>query len=416
MRYFKIAFGVLTTAVVASGAIWLARYSPWTKKETPAKELTVVRKQKIYNEMEDLRAGREPRESAGIASDPTIDPRPKIAEEPPFPKLAIEERVYQFGKMEVDEEKKHSFRIQNKGKGPLQIGRGPTTCTCTISKLQNGTIAPGGFADVELRWKPTKGDPKFHKTALVWTSDPEFREVAFEIAGEVVPKIEVVPPALNAGEVTEEHGAAATGLIGSQLDKNLKIVAVEPADANLTVSYKPLAKSELDRRQWTAGYEVTATVGQGIPWGHYRSLARIRTANTIINLEVTAVRTGTIRFLQPVPIVGSPALWSASKSMLNLGIFRHEQGRKIAIPALVSSMKGELRLASVESNVDFLKIQVEPDPGIQTGNRQGIRFVLEVPPGSPPVAFPSWAPAHVKVRTNHPTLSEINFDVALISQ
>jgi Protein of unknown function (DUF1573) len=416
MRYFKIGIGVLATIVVVSAGIWIARYAPWVKKESLANQSAVVRKLRQYNEMQDLRAGREPTDSVGIASDPTIDPRPKIAENPPFPKLVIADRVYKFGKMEVGDEKTHTFRIQNKGDGSLVIGRGPTTCQCTISKLSGGTIEPGGFADVELRWKPHAVEQKFHKTALIWTSDPNFREVILEIDGQVLPKIALEPTELHAGEVTEEHSATAVGMIGSPLDANFKIVSAESADPNLSISYKAVTKAELDRRKWSAGYELTAIVGQGIPWGRYRSAARIHTSQSAIIVNVTATRTGTIRFLQPVPIVGTAATWSANKALLNLGVFPHEQGRKVAIPALVSSMKENLRLTSVESTVDFLKVSLESDPEIHGENRQGCRFVVEVPPGSPPISCPSWAPAHVKVKTNHPTLSEIEFDVALISK
>jgi Protein of unknown function (DUF1573) len=417
MRYFGIVVGVLTTTVVVSAGIWSYRYAPWVQKEKSGRESTIVQKQRKHNELEDLRAGREPRDSVGIASDPTIDPRPRIAENPPFPKLVIEDRVYKFGKMEVGNESTHAFRIQNKGDGSLVIGRGPTTCQCTISKVSGGMIAPGGTADVELHWKPAKPEREFHKSALIWTNDPNFREVVFEIDGEVLPKIIVEPSELHAGEVTEEHSATAVGLVGSPLDPKFKIVSVEPADPNLSISYKPVTKAELDRRKWSAGYELTATVGQGIPWGRYRSSASIRTSQSVINVDVTATRTGTIRFLQPVSIVGhQAATWSANKTLLNLGIFPHDQGRKVAIPALVSSMKENLRVASIESNLDFLKILIEPDPEIRGENRQGCRFVIEVPPGSPPISCPSWAPAHVKIKTNHPTLSEIEFDVALISK
>jgi hypothetical protein len=415
MRYLKIGIGVVTTIAVVSAGIWIARYSPWGQKERNANQSAVVRKLRQFNEMQDLRAGREPSDSVGIATDPTIDPRPKIAENPPFPKLVIEERVYKFGKMEVGGEKTHKFRIHNKGDGPLVIGRGPTTCQCTISKLSNGTIEPGGFADVELSWKPHGVEQKFHKTSLIWTSDPGFREVVLEIDGQVVPKIVVEPTELHAGEVTEEHSAKAVGMVGSPLNANLKIVGVDSADPNLSISCKPATKAELDRRKWSAGYELTATVGQGIPWGRYRSAARVRTSDSAVIVNVMATRTGTIRFLQPVSIVGN-ATWSANNALLNLGIFPHQEGRKIAIPALVSSMKDNLRLGSVESSVDFLKVLLEPDPEMRDGNRQGCRFVVEVPPGSPPISCPSWAPAHIKVKTNHPTLSEIEFDVALISK
>jgi hypothetical protein len=160
---------------------------------------------------------------------------------------------------------------------------------------------------------------------------------------------------------------------------------------------------------------LTAAVGKEIPWGRYRTHARIHTTlepERPIDVDVAAVRTGALSFLPPV----GGGSWSSARALLNLGDFRHEQGRKIALPALVSAMPGPFRLESVESSVSFLKISVEPDPQISTAGRQGIRFVIEVPPNSPPLTCTASAPVHVTLKTNHPTLSQIGFEVAFVSR
>ncbi|HEV3304379.1 MAG TPA: DUF1573 domain-containing protein [Planctomycetaceae bacterium] len=413
---FTIVLGSLVGVAVLSGAIWLGRYAPWVQKPKPT-DSVISRRTRTLQEMEDLRAGREPRDSVGIASDPTIDRRPPIAEKPPFPKAAIEERVYRFGTMEVYEERKHKFRIENRGQGPLFIARGPTQCKCTISSLSKGEIPPGGFAEVELRWKPLEFG-SFVKTAMIWTNDPQTPEFDFTIVGQVLQKVEVLPLSWNAGEITEDHDGTAVAKIGSPLDANLKIATVETANPNLKITYKPLGKPELTRAGWSAGYEFTATVGKGIPWGRFRSKARIRTTSDPdhpIDVDVAAVRSGDIRFLPPVAIVGG-GTWSSTKTLLNLGVFQHEQGSKIALPALVAAMKGNFQVLGVESAVSFLKISVEPDPKIGSSERQGVRIVVEVPPGSPPLTRPVWAPVRVTLKTNHPTLSEIGFDLAFVSR
>jgi len=72
-------------------------------------------------------------------------------------------------------------------------------------------------------------------------------------------------------------------------------------------------------------------------------------------------------------------------------------------------------LLDVDSNVTFLKVSLEPDPAIAKGGQQGVRFIVEVPPGSPPLARPAFDPVRVNIRTNHPQLLEIAFDVAFVS-
>jgi hypothetical protein len=413
-KKIKIVLGVVAATACLSGAIWAGRYGSWAPKQHNARELAIVRRQRLYTEFDDLRRGKEPRASAGIAANPEIDSRPPLADEPPFPKLAITERVYRFGSMEVGEEKTHTFRVENRGEGPLLIARGPTQCTCTFSRLEKGSIAPGDFAEVKVTWKPTEFNDAFSKTALVYTNDPEAPQIDFAVVGRVVQKAELVPIAWNMGEITEESLTVPVGKIGSELNGNLKITSVEVGDPNVKVAYKPIPKSELTRG-WLAGYEFTATAGKGIPWGRFRANVRIRTTadpDRPIDLTLDAVRTGDMRFLPPL----GAGRWSLNKTLLNLGIFAHEQGRKVALPAVVPAMKGSFRLEKVESDVNFLKISVEPDPTISADNRQGVRFVVEVPPGSSPLSRPTMAPVRVTLRTNHPALSQIGFDVAFVSK
>jgi hypothetical protein len=417
MKAVGILLGVVTATGVLSGAIWLERYAPWISKDHST-ESVLVRRMRTLNEMEDLRAGRTPKDSVGIANDPTIDKRPPVAETAPFPKASIVERVYRFDKMEVNEEKTHTFRIENKGESPLLIARGPTQCKCTISKISQGSIPPGGSADVELRWTPREPASKFSKAALIWTSDPKLPEINFAVVGRVYAPFEAAPQALNAGEVTPEQVGTAVGAVGSPLNANFKILSVEPSDPYLKVTYRAMTDGELAHADWSSGYQLTATVDRGIPWGRYRSQVRVRTSldpDRPITIEVTALRSGEIRFLQALPIVGS-GYWFADRTLLNLGTFSHQRGSKVALPALITSMNGEFQVLGVESEVNFLKVSVERGAQPPSGERQELRFVVEVPPGSPPLARPHQTPVHITIRTNHPSLGEVGFDVAFVSQ
>jgi hypothetical protein len=418
MRTFKIGLGVVAALVCLSGSIWVGRYAPWVPKQQSERELAITRRERQYEEFADLRAGRTPRKSVGVATGKDIDPRPPLADGPLFPKVAIQERVYRFGTMEVGEEKTHKFRIENRGQAPLLIGRGPTQCKCTISRLVKGSIEPGDFAEAVVTWKPIEDEQAFSKTAMIYTNDPDSPEIDFAVVGRVVPKVELKPLAWNAGEITEDHEGTAVGKVGSPLDAKFKIATIEATDPNLKVTYKPLPKEELVHANWSAGYELTASVGKGIPWGRFRSKVRIRPSvdpDHPIDVDVTAFRSGEIRFLPPVPLVGT-GTWSASKTLLNLGIFGRERGSKVALPALVASMKGGFQLKGVESDVNFLKVSLEPDPQIEADGRQGFRFLVEVPPGSPPLTRPTSSPVHVTLKTNHPALSEIGFDIAFVSR
>jgi hypothetical protein len=419
MRPLTVAFGIVILIAGVSTSIWSARYAPWVPQQRVA-ENPVVRRLREVKEGADRRAGLLSKTSADAArnSDPTVDPRPPIADKAPFPKAVIGGNDYVFGRMAINEEKKHKFRIENKGLAPLLLAKGPTECKCTISSLSDHAVAPGGFADIEITWKPREADSAFEKMAIIWTNDPKLSEIHFSVSGKVAPPLEVSPRAWNAGNVTEDQDGKAVGTIASELGGKFKIVSVVPADPNVAVHYEPMSERDLTRAKLNAGYEFTVSVGKGVRLGRFRSRIKVLTSlpgTDPVEIELTAVRSGPIRFLPAVPIVGF-GYWDSEKLLLNMGRFRHENGSKTALPALVYAMKDKFQLLGIKSSDSFVKVSLEPNPAISNGAQQGVRFVFEVPPGSPPVNYMTRKPVHVTVNTNHPQLKDLDFDLQFVSR
>src|SRR5579859_1602904 len=61
------------------------------------------------------------------------DSAPPVATSGPQPKAVIDQTEFDFGRMEVGEERQHEFTISNEGQAPLVLKKGKTTCQCTIS-------------------------------------------------------------------------------------------------------------------------------------------------------------------------------------------------------------------------------------------------------------------------------------------
>jgi hypothetical protein len=414
MRLRVIGLGSVVAFAAIATSVWSARYAPWADGRRAAPE-PLVAQLEARKEGAARWAGVTPDPGASGAQnpDPSVDARPPLADDAPLPRAVVGERGYEFGSMGIGERKSHTFRIDNQGEGPLLIGRGPTECKCTISKLTNREVPPGRSAEVEIAWTPREPESRFEKSAIIWTNDPRLPEIRFRVAGKVAPPLTVAPLAWHAGSVAEDHDGKATGIVAADLHADFKIASVEHADPNVTVSYKPMSASALKRAGKVAGYEFTATVGKGIPIGNFRSWVRIVTTlepKTPIDIELTAVRQGPIRFL-----TAGNARWSSEKSLLNLGRFRHEDGIKTELSAYVYDMRGKFQLLGAKSTDSFVKVSLEPSPESATGEQQGIRFVFEVPPGSPPVNYFTQKPVHVTVQTNHPSLKTIDFDLQFVS-
>ena len=418
MRFFKVAFGTIVAIVVLSTGIWSVRFAPWVDRERAAPNPVVSRLQ----EMEAGAARRagvpsEATERGARNPDPAVEARPQVAKQGPFPQAVTSERDYQFGHMGINETRQHHFRIENKGEAPLVIVKGPTECKCTISSLTTHEVPPGASAEVEVSWTPPEADATFEKSAIVWTNDPQLSEIRFRISGKVGRPLAVSPTNWNAGTVAENDGGKVVGILVSDIDAGFKILSVEPSDRNVRLSYKPMSASALHRIRMLAGYEFTVSLDKRIPIGTFRGRVKILTTlepTTPLEVELTAVRPGPIRFLPAVPLVGY-ARWNAEKTVLNLGRFRHEVGCKTALPAFVYDMPGKFQMLGAKSSDDFVKVSLEPNPASGQGQQQGIRFVFEVPPGSPPVNYFTQKPVHITVQTNHPALKNIDFDLQFVS-
>jgi Protein of unknown function (DUF1573) len=421
MKLFRTLFGSAAAAACLLASIWWARHA--TGVERPAAPLDPVAARYRSMKAAAQRYSGQPLEGAdGGASrtvDPSVDPRPALAAEAPFPKALAHERVYEFGRMLIGEQKVHHFRIENQGAGPLVIAKGPTECKCTISNLPTRSVPPGGSVDVEVAWAPRESDPTFEKSAIIWTNDPELPEIRFRVSGKVAQALVVLPKAWHAGLVAEDQEGKAVGSVVSDLEAGFKILSVESPDPNVKVTYKPMSASALDRLAMLGGYEFTVHVGNGIPLGTFRRRLKILTSlepKALIEVELTATRPGPIRILS-----AGTAHWSAEKSLLNLGRFRHEDGYRTEVPAYIYHMPGPFRLLGVKSSDGFVKVSVEANPdgdgdkNVKSGERQGVRFVFEVPPGSPPVNYFTQKPVHVTLETNHPVLKTIDFDLQFVS-
>ncbi|HET6323449.1 MAG TPA: DUF1573 domain-containing protein [Planctomycetaceae bacterium] len=407
MRVLGALLGVVLGVGALAGMIWIARYAPWVERVQP-----------------NLPLGARPPAAAQEAPPPTaphsadkndVKVRPPLADKPPFPKAFTGVRVFEFGTMAVNEEQKHTFKIRNKGEGPLDLEVGPSTCKCTVGSLSKKRVEPGESVQVELTWRAKETSQNFAQSATIWTSDPDAPDIQFKVYGKVVEKYVVIPEkAWHAGHVTDVQEGSTTAQVASMLD-SFNITKVESNSPNVKVTYVPLDAITLMSLHGKAGYQFTVKVDRGMPMGQFRVPVRIHTTlegNKTIEIDVTGSRSGPMLFLPPV----GKGLWIAEKSRLNLGRVLHDVGAKVKLPAIIYGIKDKFKVLKTNSDADFLKVSLEPNPEIAQGEQQGVYFVFELPPGSPAVTRVSPNSVHITLETNHPKLKEIAFEVEFICQ
>jgi hypothetical protein len=422
MRAVGAVLGVALGVGALAGTIWVARYSPWVdqsphKSQTIAQE-TVRRAQREAEAQKDAPAKTNPPKAEPTAPKQEEKPapvRPRAADKPPFPKVATAERAFEFGAMGVNEEKKHSFKISNKGEAPLELEVGPCTCKCTLSGLSKKKVPPGESVDVELTWKPIEVASNFAQQCTIWTNDPDSPDVMFKVYGEVAQKYQVVPEkAWHAGHVTDAQDGSATAQIYSSVEK-FGIKSVDSGSPHVKVNFAPMEMIQIMNLKVKAGYEFKIKVDRGIAMGQFRVPVHIHTTlegNRTIQIDVTGSRSGPVLFLPP----WGHAIWNAEKSYLNLGRVNHEKGTKVTLPAIVYGIKEKFQVLKATSDAEFLHVSTEPDPEISAGEQQGVRIIFEIPAGSPPVTRVSPNAVHVTLETNHPRLKKMEFQVEFVGQ
>src|SRR5690606_27089040 len=121
-------------------------------------------------------------------------------------------------------------------------------------------------------------------------------------------------------------------------------------------------------------------------------------------------RSGPILHLPPI----GKGQWFGDRSSLTMGRFSGAEGRKVILPALITQLKEDFQISSLESDVPFLKFAVERNKKIGNDEQRGYNFIFEIPPGSPAVTKIHPASAHIKFKTNHPKMPEMKYTVEFV--
>jgi len=132
MRALGAILGVVLGTGALAGTIWCARYAPWVPKTEGNRALIDPRGSNPH-----VQPLPPPPPKEDDAKKPK---RPPLADKAPLPKVATGPRVYEFGSMALNEEKKHTFSIKNAGQGPLDLEVGPSSCKCTVGTLSKKKV------------------------------------------------------------------------------------------------------------------------------------------------------------------------------------------------------------------------------------------------------------------------------------
>jgi hypothetical protein len=323
------------------------------------------------------------------------------------PKAVVDAAEFDFGVAEVGQEFEHTFTIRNVGDAPLNLVKGPPSCTtCTSFEVDKLELASGEEAHATVKWKVGSKREEFRQYAPVRTNDLEKPEIQLVVRGEISEALKILPGLTwNVQELRDNEPTEAIGTITSGVLDSFQVTSIESSALSLTSEVTPLGAEELKELKAKCGYTIRAIVAPGVPVGEYRQSLKVHTdlrGDTTFDLNIVAKRVG------PLTIIGPH--WYQQHMLLDLGTFQADKGMKVTLSMFVKAEE-ELKFLDVSTDEEArdVKVTLVPDLKFQGQGKRRYMLTFEVPPGSRPVVRTSKNPAFLEVKTNLPALEKIRF-------
>ncbi len=342
----------------------------------------------------------------------------------PVPRLVTPEVTFDFGRMTVGQKGTHEFAFTNEGETDLELTKGATSCTCTISGLEQNTIPPGETANVKLEWKANPGGPggDFRQTALIITNDPLRPEVTLTIQGKAFAMWDPFPSGIVFSDLQPDsvvsatakvitHGVAPpvvkvvrvsqeSNVITNPVDQDDDEVAraAEVADSPyFTATSEPLDPSVYEAIPGaTGGMLLTVTTVPPLPIGDISN--QLEAVFTIPDMRGDASEGGTAtpeppggwiaklavqaNVVGPLGVAG--ANWDSSRDFVRVGSISSATGTQFK---LFLTAKGEHRDAVnpvvIETVPASMKVEIGEPSQIGDGVVKRIPISITIPAGSP---------------------------------
>lgn len=323
----------------------------------------------------------------------------------PGAKAVVPLETYDFKTMEIGLQGEHGFVIRNEGTVPLKLAKGRTQCKCTLSKLENDEIPPGGEAVINLAWEP-KELGEFFQQAVIYTSDPDRPEIQLGTKGTMFSPVEVSPEQGWLLGMVGTEPTALEGYLYSRVQPDLQITGVRTSSDHVQLTYTAIDPDEAPFPQCKAAFRLTGQLLPPDKAGRVQEEVILLTNEprySEVKLTVTADRAG------PFSVVGRG--WFAQDSSFNLGRVAPDKGKTFKFLLVLSPGVAPFEIQSAVAEPGFLKVSMKPIGETAPHNRYEIE--IQVPPNSPTGVWTSGDPGSIKIAVNHPEFRELVFKVVL---
>ncbi|MEM7390975.1 MAG: DUF1573 domain-containing protein, partial [Verrucomicrobiota bacterium] len=206
------------------------------------------------------------------------------------PKIVVDQPVFNWGKMSNSKSAEHEFVVKNTGDADLIIKNTKTTCGCTVAKIDNKTIPPGGSTKIKAKVNLKGRTGGQSKSVYVNSNDPKRPSITLTMKGTAVELAKISPPRIYLGTVREGKNSEKTTTISSGLGPfNITKLVVSSADVDTKVT----------RLGDGSRYRIHMSLKDGAPAGKHSSTIKVHTdieSDHVINIPISGSVVGALGY------------------------------------------------------------------------------------------------------------------------
>jgi hypothetical protein len=330
------------------------------------------------------------------------------------PRIIVDQPHHDFGSMQRGTTKSHEFVIRNTGKAPLKIRNGGTTCKCTLSKVGEESIAPGGSTTIKLEWSAKADSGPFRQTATILTNDPTQSQIELSVDGQILALSGVEPPDFLFDKLAVGEAKTAQVYVMAMLQDELTVKDPQISDATIRdefdVKLEPVEKSVLPNKNAKRGYRVSVTTKDGLPVGRFHAWLTLHTnLPGAEKLEVPMVG-------QVVGDIGVGGIsgWNEEQGALIIGSVKSSEGGRGKVNLIVRGAgASDVKFQVKSKDPDEVKVTLG-EPKKLKDTLVHVPVDIEIPPGTRPMVHLDTAQGEagrIVFSTTHPKIKELSLSV-----
>ena len=323
------------------------------------------------------------------------------------PKVVVPAPKYEFGSQPTDTILEHTFEIRNAGNAPLQLTKGSTTCSCTVSTVDGKPIPPGSSGWVKLQWNVGKKVGPFTQAATIRTNDPAKEAFQLVVSGMARSEVEVYPDRLLWDELQKDQDAEDELVIVSQAWREFRVENIRCDVAGLNWKLEPARAESVAQHQGLSGQrlrihipaQLTQQVFHG--WLEFDVVSGDGKQEKIPHRIEVFGKSPQGLFLTGKCLDGNAAAF---------GTVRQGTAKKCNLVLRAKGFDESFAIERVEANPSFLRCEVTPM--LANGKNVGLfRVAVEIPADAPECIYQTPHVASIRLITNHPEKPELKFYV-----